>query len=43
MIRVNLPTSQTFSLEAEMSVIGSILYEPEIIDEVVVFCQESGQ
>jgi replicative DNA helicase len=40
MIRVNLPTSQTFSLEAEMSVIGSILYEPEIIDEVVPQLEE---
>jgi replicative DNA helicase len=40
MIQMNLPTSQTFSLEAEMSVIGSILYQPEIIDEVVPRLEE---
>ncbi|WP_235859244.1 replicative DNA helicase [Priestia flexa] len=40
MIQMILPTSQTYSLEAETSVLGAVLYDPDIIDGVVPKLEE---
>ncbi|MEH7115863.1 replicative DNA helicase [Neobacillus vireti] len=40
MIQMILPTSHTYSIEAETSVIGAILYDPEIIDGIIPRLEE---